>query len=129
MFVSDQLNLTHNSLDKLLELQLFDGKPTTAGPITKTHSSSIVLDNGLWFLVNLLIMQLLDTTSIMLGLPWLHDFNLDIDWRDFTMKFPGPGACLTAIHLCLQPTNNSNEVRATGTLTALMDDFDNSSPL
>ncbi|KAG6884110.1 hypothetical protein C0993_001364 [Termitomyces sp. T159_Od127] len=32
-------------------LQLFDDKLTTAGPITKTHSSSIVLDNGLQFLM------------------------------------------------------------------------------
>ncbi|KAG6884313.1 hypothetical protein C0993_012214 [Termitomyces sp. T159_Od127] len=50
LFVSDQLNLTHDPLDRLLELQLFDGKPTTTEPITKTHFSSIVLENGLQFL-------------------------------------------------------------------------------
>ncbi|KAG6867100.1 hypothetical protein C0993_006845 [Termitomyces sp. T159_Od127] len=57
-FVSDQLDLTHDSLDRPIELQLFDGKPTTAGPITKSHTSSITLDNGLQFLVHLLVTQL-----------------------------------------------------------------------
>ncbi|KAG6883352.1 hypothetical protein C0993_006619 [Termitomyces sp. T159_Od127] len=34
------------------------------------------------------------------------------------MKLPGTSACFAAIHLLLQPINNSNEARATGTLTA-----------
>ncbi|KAG6883086.1 hypothetical protein C0993_007898 [Termitomyces sp. T159_Od127] len=112
------LDLTYDPLDKLLELQLFDSKPTTTEPITKTHSSSIVLNNGLWFLVNLLVMQLLETTSLVLELLCLHDINPDINWKDLTMKFPGTNAGLIAIHLCLQPTNNPSKARATGALTA-----------
>ncbi|KAG6863756.1 hypothetical protein C0993_010457 [Termitomyces sp. T159_Od127] len=82
-----------------IELQLFDGKPTTAKPITKSHTSSITLDNGLWFLVHLLVTQLPEVTPIVLELPWLHDVNSNIDWKDLTM----------------------NEAGATGNPTALLD--------
>ncbi|KAG6884602.1 hypothetical protein C0993_009661 [Termitomyces sp. T159_Od127] len=54
IFVSNQLDLPHNPLDKPLELQLFDSKPTTTRPMTKCHSSSIVLNNSLQFPVSLL---------------------------------------------------------------------------
>ncbi|KAG6867740.1 hypothetical protein C0993_011771 [Termitomyces sp. T159_Od127] len=106
-----------------IKLQLFDGKPTAAEPITKTHFSSIVLNNDLWFLVDLLVTQLLETTPIVLGLPWLCDVNSDINWRDLIMKSPGLSACLAAIHLCLQPTNKPSEAEATDAPTALLDDF------
>ncbi|KAG6898333.1 hypothetical protein C0993_006959 [Termitomyces sp. T159_Od127] len=100
-------------------------KPTTAKTITKIHLSSIVLNNGLWFSVNLLVTQLLETTPIMLELPWLCDINADINWRDLTIKFPGTGACLAAAHLHLQPIDNSSEARTTGTPTASLDDLSN----
>ncbi|KAG6882677.1 hypothetical protein C0993_009603, partial [Termitomyces sp. T159_Od127] len=117
-FVSDQLDLSHDPLDRPMELQLFDGKPTTAGPITKSHTSSITLDNGLQFPVQLLVTQLPEVTPIILGLPWLRDVNPDIDWKDLTMKFPGTGTCLAAISLRLQPTSNPSEAGATGEPTA-----------
>ncbi|KAG6898602.1 hypothetical protein C0993_005740 [Termitomyces sp. T159_Od127] len=87
-----------------MELQLFNGKPTAAGPITQTHSTSIILNNGLWFPVNLLVTQLPEIIPIVLGLPWLRDVNPDIDWKNLTMKFPEPGACLATVHLRLQLT-------------------------
>ncbi|KAG6867287.1 hypothetical protein C0993_004947 [Termitomyces sp. T159_Od127] len=37
------------------------------------------------------------------------------------MKFSGTSACLTAVHLHLQPINNSSKARATGTPTAPSD--------
>ncbi|KAG6875737.1 hypothetical protein C0993_007676 [Termitomyces sp. T159_Od127] len=114
------LNLTHDPLNKLLKLQLFDGKPTTAGPITKTHSSSIILDNNLQFPVDLLVTQLSDTTLIVLELLWLCNINSEINWKDLTMKFPRPGACLATVHVCLQPTNDPSEAGATSALTALL---------
>ncbi|KAG6899800.1 hypothetical protein C0993_006799 [Termitomyces sp. T159_Od127] len=118
-FVSDQLDLTHDPLDRPMKLQLFDGKLTTARPITKTHTSSITY--GLWFPIYLLVMQLPEVTSIILGLSWLCDVNSNIDWRDLTMKFPGSSACLAAVSLCLQLTNNSSEAGATGAPTAPLD--------
>ncbi|KAG6884119.1 hypothetical protein C0993_001307 [Termitomyces sp. T159_Od127] len=127
-FVNDQLDLIHDPLNRQMDLQLFDSKLTAAGPITKTHSSSIILDNGLWFLVNLLVTQLLKIISIILGLSWLCDVNLNIDWKDLTMEFPRLSAFRIAIHLCLRLTNDSSEVRATGTLTAPLDDFGNPPP-
>ncbi|KAG6876810.1 hypothetical protein C0993_000297 [Termitomyces sp. T159_Od127] len=101
------------------ELQLFNGKPTTTGPIIKKHCSSIVLNNVLWFLVDFLVTQLLGTTSIMLGLLWLCNINPNIDWRDLTMKFPNTSACLATVHLCLQPTDIFSEARAISAMTAL----------
>ncbi|KAG6882792.1 hypothetical protein C0993_009147 [Termitomyces sp. T159_Od127] len=78
--------------------------------VITTLRRSIVLDNGLQFLVNLLVTQLLET----------------IPTRDLTMKFSGPGACLIAIHLCLQPTNDSSEAEATSAPTAPLNDTGNS---
>ncbi|KAG6876413.1 hypothetical protein C0993_003274 [Termitomyces sp. T159_Od127] len=63
-------------------------------------------------------MFLPETTPIILGLPWLRNINPDIDWRDLTMKFPRPGACLTTVHLHLQPTNNPSEAETTNAPTA-----------
>ncbi|KAG6883654.1 hypothetical protein C0993_004896 [Termitomyces sp. T159_Od127] len=120
-FVSDQLDLTHDPLDRPMELQLFNGKPTTARPITKTHTSSITLNNGLRFPVHLLVTQLLEVTSIVLGLLWLRNVNPDINWRDLTMKFPGSSACLTTVSLRLHPINNPSKTRATGAPTASPD--------
>ncbi|KAG6875186.1 hypothetical protein C0993_010442 [Termitomyces sp. T159_Od127] len=74
-FVSDQLNLIHDLLNRSMELQLFDGKPTTAGPITKTHTHN----NGLQFLVHLLVTQLSEVTPIVLGLLWLCNVNPNIN--------------------------------------------------
>ncbi|KAG6876707.1 hypothetical protein C0993_000930 [Termitomyces sp. T159_Od127] len=124
MFVSNQLNLNHDLLDRPMELQLFDGKPTTARPITKSHTSSITLNNGLQFPVHLLVTQLPEVTPIVLGLLWLRDVNSDINWRDLTMKFPGSSACLAAVSLHLQLTNNSSKARATSAPTAPPDNSD-----
>ncbi|KAG6875363.1 hypothetical protein C0993_009582 [Termitomyces sp. T159_Od127] len=118
IFVSDQLNFNHDLLDRPMELQLFDGKPTTAGPITNSHTSSITLNNGLRFLVHLLVTQLLEVTPIVLGLPWLCDINLDINWKDLIIKFPGTDTCLATASLCLQSTHNISKAGATSDPTA-----------
>ncbi|KAG6898607.1 hypothetical protein C0993_005709 [Termitomyces sp. T159_Od127] len=106
-----------------MELQLFDGKPITTRPITKMHTSSIILDNGLQFLVDLPVTQLSEVTPIILGLSWLHNINPDIDWKDLTMKFPRP-SCLAAINLHLQSTDNLSKAGATSALTTPLDDLD-----
>ncbi|KAG5333425.1 hypothetical protein C0989_005781, partial [Termitomyces sp. Mn162] len=48
VFVSNQLDLRHNNLDKPLELQLFDGSPATTR-ITQYHNNTLTLDNDLQF--------------------------------------------------------------------------------
>ncbi|KAG6877073.1 hypothetical protein C0993_010506 [Termitomyces sp. T159_Od127] len=95
MFVSDQLNFTYNSLDKVIELQLFDALEDHPHCIRTTLAT---------------------------------DVNSDINWRDFTMKFSEPSACLATVHLCLQSTNDSSEARATGALTAPPDNAGNPPP-
>ncbi|KAG5727964.1 hypothetical protein E4T56_gene19433 [Termitomyces sp. T112] len=88
-FVSNQLGLWRNDLDKPLELQLFDGSPTMTR-ITQYHNNTLTLNNDL-------------------QLPWLQDVNPDIDWKDLTMQFPGPKASLAAtIPLRLQSIPDLN---------------------
>ncbi|KNZ82263.1 hypothetical protein J132_03777 [Termitomyces sp. J132] len=48
VFVSNQLDLRRNNLNKPLELQLFDGSPTTTR-ITQYHDNTLTLDNNLQF--------------------------------------------------------------------------------
>ncbi|KAG5334671.1 hypothetical protein C0989_003212 [Termitomyces sp. Mn162] len=108
IFVSSQLDLQCNNLDKPPKLQLFDESPATTG-ITQYHDNTLTLDNDLQFQAWLLITQLPLSTPIMLRLPWLQDINPDIDWRNLTMQFPSPKASLAAtIPLCLQSISDSN---------------------
>ncbi|KAG5735086.1 hypothetical protein E4T56_gene20480 [Termitomyces sp. T112] len=48
VFVSNQLDLRCNNLNKPLELQLFDGSPATTR-ITQYHDNTLTLDNNLQF--------------------------------------------------------------------------------
>ncbi|KAG6882628.1 hypothetical protein C0992_011168, partial [Termitomyces sp. T32_za158] len=115
-FISDWLALPHQDIAKPLELQLFDGHPAPSGPITKSHSSTLTLDNGLQFPVNFLVTQLHESTPIVLGLPWLRDVNPDIDWATLTMKFDTSGAELAAaIHLLPLPDPDDTEPQDTST--------------
>ncbi|KAG5732293.1 hypothetical protein E4T56_gene11353 [Termitomyces sp. T112] len=53
-FISSQLDLQCNDLDKPLELQLFNGSPATIG-ITQYHNNALALNNDLWFQAQLLV--------------------------------------------------------------------------
>ncbi|KAG5348865.1 hypothetical protein C0989_007644 [Termitomyces sp. Mn162] len=119
VFISNQLNLQHNDLDKPLELQLFDGSPATTR-ITQYHDNTLTLDNNLQFQARLLVTQLPPSTPIMLGLLWLQDVNPNINWKNLTMQFPGPKASLAAaIHLCLQSISDL-DVPCPDTITSKM---------
>ncbi|KAG5729125.1 hypothetical protein E4T56_gene3197 [Termitomyces sp. T112] len=108
VFISNQLDLQCNDLDKPLKLQLFDGSPATTR-ITQYHDNTLTLDNNLQFQAQLLITQLPPSTPIVLGLPWLQDVNPDINWKNLTMQFPGPKASLAAaIHLRFQSISDLN---------------------
>ncbi|KAG5351918.1 hypothetical protein C0989_004556 [Termitomyces sp. Mn162] len=127
-FMSNQLDLLHHILDKPPELQLFDRSPTSTG-ITQYYDTTFTLDNKLRFQVQLFITQLLESTPIMLELPWLQNINPNINWKDLIMQFPGPEASLAAtIPLCLQspltfniPNLNFSNSRATQTPPTLKD--------
>ncbi|KAG5348626.1 hypothetical protein C0989_009372 [Termitomyces sp. Mn162] len=107
-FVSNQLSLWHNNLNRPLKLQLFDGSPATTR-ITQYHNNTLTLNNNLQFLAWLLVTQLPPLTPIMLGLPWLQDVNPDINWKDLTMQFPSPKVSLVAaIPLHLQSIPDSD---------------------
>ncbi|KNZ71527.1 hypothetical protein J132_09044 [Termitomyces sp. J132] len=83
-FISSQLDLCCNNLNKFLKLQLFDRSPVTTG-ITQYYDNIFTLDNNLQFQAWLLVTQLLPLTLIMLRLPWLQDVNPNIDWKNLTM--------------------------------------------
>ncbi|KAG5722479.1 hypothetical protein E4T56_gene2867 [Termitomyces sp. T112] len=107
-FVSNQLSLQHNDLDRPLELQLFDGSPATTR-IMQYHNNTLTLNNNLQFQAWLLVTQLPPPTPIVLGLPSLQDVNPDINWKELTMQFPSPKASLAAaICLCLQSILDSD---------------------
>ncbi|KAG5720269.1 hypothetical protein E4T56_gene3343 [Termitomyces sp. T112] len=67
VFISNQLDLRRNNLNKPLELQLFDRSPTTAR-IMQYHNNTLTLDNDLQFQARLLVTQLPPLTPIVLGL-------------------------------------------------------------
>ncbi|KAG5334050.1 hypothetical protein C0989_004485 [Termitomyces sp. Mn162] len=48
VFISNQLNLQRNDLNKPLELQLFDGSPATTR-IMQYHNNTLTLNNDLQF--------------------------------------------------------------------------------
>ncbi|KAG6878858.1 hypothetical protein C0992_007062 [Termitomyces sp. T32_za158] len=77
-FISDRLALPYQDIDKPLELQLFNKHPAPSGPITKSHSSTLTLDNGLQFPINFLVTALHKSAPIVLGLPWLCEVNPEI---------------------------------------------------
>ncbi|KAG5718580.1 hypothetical protein E4T56_gene16600 [Termitomyces sp. T112] len=116
-FVSNQLGLWHDDLNRPLELQLFDRSPAMTR-ITQYHNNTLTLDNDLQFQAWLLVTQLPPPTPIVLRLPWLQDVNPNIDWKDLTMQFPGPKASLAAaIRLRLQSIPDS-DVSHPGTSTS-----------
>ncbi|KAG5350386.1 hypothetical protein J132_09918 [Termitomyces sp. J132] len=108
-FVSKLPNLPHNTLNKPLKLQLFNGSPASTG-IMQCHNSALTLDSNLRL--------------------QLQDVNPNIEWKDLTMQFSSPKASLAAaIPLSLQsaltadiPNLDSNNSRATQTPSKLKDD-------
>ncbi|KAG6875323.1 hypothetical protein C0992_004305 [Termitomyces sp. T32_za158] len=57
---------------------------------------SLTLQNGISFSVHLLVTQLSQATPIILGLPWLQEANLDVNWRSMMMTFDTGDEHLTA---------------------------------
>ncbi|KNZ73806.1 hypothetical protein J132_09708 [Termitomyces sp. J132] len=115
-FVSSQLKLQCNNLNKPLELQLFDRSSATTG-ITQYHDNTLTLNNDLQFQAWLLVTQLPLSTPIVLRLLWLQDVNPNNDWKNLTMQFPSPKASLVAaIPLHLQSILDS-DVFDSGTST------------
>ncbi|KAG5329880.1 hypothetical protein C0989_009233, partial [Termitomyces sp. Mn162] len=62
-FVSNQLGLQHNNLNRPLKLQLFDGSPAMTR-ITQYHNNTLIFDNNLQFQARLLVTQLPPLTPI-----------------------------------------------------------------
>ncbi|KNZ78644.1 hypothetical protein J132_11085 [Termitomyces sp. J132] len=106
-FISSQLNLQHNDLNKPLKLQLFDRSPAMTG-VTQYYDNTLTLNNDLWFQAWLLITQLPPLTPIMLRLLWMH---LGVE-----LQFCEDEYCWGLI---LQTLYGGEEVQGTGSLTSV----------
>jgi len=78
-----------SDLDTPIPLELFNGQPTSAGDITKIFKDTISFADSSIQTVEFLITQLHPTAPIVLGLPWLKEFNPEINWKDLTLTFQG----------------------------------------
>ena len=74
-------------LDQPIPLELFDGQPTSAGEITKSFKDTISFANGTIQTVEFLVTRLHPTAPIVLRLPWLKQFNPDINWSNLSLAF------------------------------------------
>jgi len=74
------LALTPSQLPIPIKLSLFDGEPTSHGLITHSISTNLLFPPSSFQVVDLLVMTLHPSASIVLGLPWLRYTNPDIDW-------------------------------------------------
>ena len=78
-------NLT--PLEQPIGLDLFDGKPSSAGRITHSYRDTISFDDGTIHLVEFLVTRLHPAAPIVLGLSWLQKHNPVIDWKDLSIMF------------------------------------------
>ena len=76
-------------LDIPIPLKLFDEQPTSAGDITSTFKDTISFADSSIQTVKFLITQLHPMAPVVLGLPWLKEFNPEINWKDLTLTFQG----------------------------------------
>ncbi|KAF8830708.1 hypothetical protein HHX47_DHR2000968 [Lentinula edodes] len=74
-------------LTNSIPLELFDGKPTSAGLITQTYTDQISFADGTIHKVEFLVTRLHPTAPIVLGLPWLRMHNPVIDWKELCLTF------------------------------------------
>ena len=77
------------TLETPIPLELFDGQPTSAGEITKSFKDSISFADGTIQTVEFLVTRLHPTAPVVLGLPWLRQFNPEINWTELSLAFGG----------------------------------------
>jgi hypothetical protein len=70
-----------------IPLKLFDGEYTSAGNITHKFKTNIVLESGEVQHITFLVTKLHPDTPIVLGLPWLREWNPLIDWKNLKISF------------------------------------------
>jgi hypothetical protein len=69
-------------------LTLFDGTPSTSGPITDALYMEVVFGKNFRQHLEFFIMKLHPSAKVMLSLCWLQKTNPLIDWRSMIMTFP-----------------------------------------
>ncbi|KAG6889165.1 hypothetical protein C0992_006252 [Termitomyces sp. T32_za158] len=68
-------------------LHFFDRNASSAGDITHFVCLPITFANGQQQKLWLLVTKLHASASLVLGLPWLHSTNLQINWQSLTLHF------------------------------------------
>lgn len=81
-------NLPHlvHKLSQPIALELFDGEATSGGLITECLTAATTFDDGTTHNVSYLVTKLHPTAPIVLGMPWLVEFNPDINWATFSIN-------------------------------------------
>ena len=99
-------------LEHPIPLELFDGQPTSAGEITKTYKDTISFIDGTIQTVKFLVTRLHPTAPVVLGLPWLKQFNPDINWSDLSLAFrEGNARISAALAENIVQLGNNEEIR------------------
>ena len=99
-------------LEHPIPLELFDGQPTSAGEITKTYKDTISFIDGTIQTVEFLVTRLHPTAPVVLGLPWLKQFNPDINWSDLSLAFrEGNARISAALAENIVQLGNNEEIR------------------
>jgi hypothetical protein len=90
-FIDSALANQYPSLRRILptpiNLELFDGELTSGGSITHDLTTPILYANGVQHTVTFHETKLHRSNPIVLGLKWLRDINLDVDWASLSLVF------------------------------------------
>jgi len=79
--------LLRHLLQKLIDLELFDGELTSGGSITHDLMTPILYANGVQHTVTFHETKLHHSNPIVLGLKWLRDIKPDVDWASLSLAF------------------------------------------
>ena len=80
--------LQSSPLDEPVYLTLFDGKPSSAGPILSQITPDLLFPDGTVTTSPLLVTSIPKSLPIVLGMDWLQEFDPSINWKALTMTFP-----------------------------------------
>jgi hypothetical protein len=91
-FIDEKLLTEHqhllNPLEQPLEIQLFDGRQSSAGFIEHSLITSIEFSDGTVQEVEFLKTKTHPMAPVVLGLSWLCQHNPIINWSSLTLQFP-----------------------------------------
>lgn len=77
-------------LENPIILELFDGSIASRGLITHQLTLPTLFPHGILNQLTFLVTTLHPTNPLVLGFPWLHEHDPDIDWKQLRLRTPPP---------------------------------------